>query len=114
MLSDHQFGFGSGRSTVDQLLLIYEEVSRYVDSDRLADVVLFDYSKAFDVVSIDLSERKSLIQERTDPRITRHQSLLISILCTMTSKALLKSKKMTSVTHPLSICLETQSYVRRS
>ena len=50
VLSDHQFGFRSGRSTVDQLLLVYEEVSRCVDSDRLVDVVLFDYSKAFDVV----------------------------------------------------------------
>lgn len=50
ILSDHQFGFRSGRSTVEQLLLVYEEVSRCVDSDRLVDVVLFDYSKAFDVV----------------------------------------------------------------
>ena len=50
VLSDHQFGFRSGRSTVDQLLLVYEEVSRCVDSDRLMDVVLFDFSKAFDVV----------------------------------------------------------------
>ena len=50
ILSDHQFGFRAGRSTVDQLLLVYEEVSRDVDSGRLVDVILFDYSKAFDVV----------------------------------------------------------------
>ena len=50
ILTDHQFGFRSGRSTVEQLLLVYEEVSRWVDTGRLVDVVLFDYSKAFDVV----------------------------------------------------------------
>ena len=50
LLSDHQFGFRSGRSTVEQLLIVYEEVSESVDSGKLVDVVLFDYSKAFDVV----------------------------------------------------------------
>ena len=50
LLSDHQFGFRSGRSTIDQLLLVYEEVSACVDNDQLVDVVFFDYSKAFDVV----------------------------------------------------------------
>ena len=32
ILSDHQFGFRSGRSTMDQLLLVYEDVSSCLDS----------------------------------------------------------------------------------
>ena len=54
ILSDHQFGFRSGRSTVDQLLLVYEEVSRLVDGGESVDVILFDYSKAFDVVNHEI------------------------------------------------------------
>lgn len=54
ILSDHQFGFRSGRSTIDQLLLVYEDVSKYVDDGRSVDVVLFDYSKAFDVVNHEI------------------------------------------------------------
>ena len=51
LLSDRQFGFRSGRSTIDQLLLVYNAVSKVVDEGGVADVILFDFSKAFDVVS---------------------------------------------------------------
>ena len=51
LLTDHQFGFRSGRSTEDQLLLVYNEVSKTVDEGAVVDIVLFDFSKAFDVVS---------------------------------------------------------------
>ena len=50
LLSSHQFGFRPGYSTTEQLMLVYEEVSAGVDAGRTVDVVLFDYSKAFDVV----------------------------------------------------------------
>ena len=50
LLSSHQFGFRPGHSTAEQLLLAYEEVSAGVDEGRTVDMVLFDYSKAFDVV----------------------------------------------------------------
>ena len=50
ILSHHQFGFRSGRSTMEQLLIVYEEVTACVDRGEVIDVVLFDYSKAFDVV----------------------------------------------------------------
>ena len=50
LLSDHQFGFRHGRSTMEQLLLVYDEISASVDSGSIVDLVLFDYSKAFDVV----------------------------------------------------------------
>ena len=50
LLSPHQFGFRSSRSTMDQLLLVYDNVSKYMDEGKIVDVILFDFSKAFDVV----------------------------------------------------------------
>ena len=50
ILSDHQFGFRPGRSVVEQLLLVYNDVSSNTDAGQTVDLVLFDYSKAFDVV----------------------------------------------------------------
>ena len=51
VLLDDQFGFRPGRSTEDQLLLMYDDVTRWVDSGSVVVAVLFDFSKAFDVVS---------------------------------------------------------------
>ena len=50
LLNPHQFGFRTGRSTMDQLLLVYDSVSKQVDKGAVSDVILFDFSKAFDVV----------------------------------------------------------------
>ena len=50
LLSPHQFGFRTGRSTMDQLLLVYDSVSKQTDRGAVSDVILFDFSKAFDVV----------------------------------------------------------------
>lgn len=49
ILTDKQFGFRSGRLT-DQLLLTYNEVTADLDSGHPVDLILFDFSKAFDVV----------------------------------------------------------------
>ena len=35
----------------DQLILVYDDVSKWVDDGFIVDVALFDYSKAFDVVN---------------------------------------------------------------
>ena len=51
LLTNDQFGFRPGRSTEDQLLLTYNDVSTWLDEGSLVDLVLFDFSKAFDVVS---------------------------------------------------------------
>lgn len=51
ILSDHQFGFRTGRSTMDQLLLVYNDISKWLDEGSVVDLILFDFSKAFDVVS---------------------------------------------------------------
>ena len=48
--SNCQFGFRSGRSTEDQLLLTYSHIVREIDSGKVVDVVFLDFSKAFDVV----------------------------------------------------------------
>ena len=62
ILSPNQFGFRSGRSTMDQLLLVYDHVSKCVDEGGVIDVILFDFSKAFDVVvhSILISKLKCI------------------------------------------------------
>ena len=51
ILSDHQFGFRAGRSTMYQLLLVYHDISTWLDEGNVVDLILFDFSKAFDVVS---------------------------------------------------------------
>ena len=51
LLSDHQYGFRKGFSTSDQLLITYDEITSYVDSGKVVDLIFFDYSKAFDKVS---------------------------------------------------------------
>jgi hypothetical protein len=51
ILTDHQFGFRSGRSTMDQLLIVYNDVSKWLDNGSVVDLIMFDFAKAFDVVS---------------------------------------------------------------
>ena len=51
LLTDHQFGFRAGRSTQDQLLLVYDDVTKWLDDGCVVDLVLFDFAKAFDTVS---------------------------------------------------------------
>ena len=50
LLSEHQFGFRSQRSTVDQLILTYDDITKEVDHGQMVDLIFFDFSKAFDTV----------------------------------------------------------------
>lgn len=50
LLSEHQYGFRSKHSTIDQLILTYDDVTRDVDEGRMVDIIFFDFSKAFDKV----------------------------------------------------------------
>ena len=50
VLSDEQFGFRPGRSTDDQLLLTYNDITKSLDGGLVSDLILFDFSKAFDMV----------------------------------------------------------------
>ena len=47
---NEQFGFRAGRPTMDQLLLVYNDVSRYVDSGSVVNLIRFDFSKSFNSV----------------------------------------------------------------
>ena len=51
LISPNQFGFRGGRGTEDQLLGMYEKVRQWVDVGGAVDLILLDYSKAFDKVS---------------------------------------------------------------
>ena len=51
LISNYQFGFRAGHSTLDQLLLTYNDISLSMDEGKAVDLVFFDYSKAFDKVS---------------------------------------------------------------
>ena len=51
LFSKDQFGFRKLHTVEDQLLLTYDKVSEWLDSSSVVDVVLFDFSKAFDRVS---------------------------------------------------------------
>lgn len=50
LLSDKQFGFIPGRSTVLQILHVIDEWTRIVDEGGEADVIYMDFQKAFDKV----------------------------------------------------------------
>ena len=51
ILTNEQFGFREGRSTADQMLLVYDSIAKWYDEGSVIDLMLFDFSKAFDVVS---------------------------------------------------------------
>ena len=50
LLNEDQFGFRPGRSTEDQLILTYHQVTSWLDQGFNVDLILFDFSKAFDTV----------------------------------------------------------------
>ena len=54
LLTENQFGFRPGRSTMDQLLLVYNSVSLMMDAGHVVDIIFFDFSKAFDVVNHEI------------------------------------------------------------
>ena len=51
ILSNQQYGFRSGMSTEDQLILTYGTICKCVDSGGMVDMIFLDFSKAFDLVS---------------------------------------------------------------
>ena len=50
LLSSDQFGFRRGMAVEDQLIVVYDDITSWLDSGHVVDIVLFDFSKAFDVV----------------------------------------------------------------
>ena len=51
IISEEQFGFRASHSTVDQLILTYNDITRMLDDGRIVDLVFFDFTKAFDLVN---------------------------------------------------------------
>ena len=49
-ISNKQFGFLSGRSTVLQLLKVLDQWTEYLDEGSAIDVTYCDFMKAFDIV----------------------------------------------------------------
>lgn len=54
ILTKDQFGFRRGHSTEDQLVLTYDKITHWLDKGYNVDLILFDFSKAFDVVCHDI------------------------------------------------------------
>jgi len=50
LLSNKQFGFRNGRSTILQLLHVVDRWTKVLDNGGMTDVVYFDFQKAFDTV----------------------------------------------------------------
>ena len=50
LFNGNQFGFRRGRTVDDQLLLAYDMVSKWYNVGYIVDVVLFDFTKPYDVV----------------------------------------------------------------
>ncbi len=51
LLHPLQHGFLKGKSTITQLLSVYEEIEKSLDGNIQTDVIFLDFSKAFDTVS---------------------------------------------------------------
>ena len=54
LFNNDQFGFRPGRSPEDQLILTYNDITLWLDKGFNVDLILFDFSKAFDVVCHDI------------------------------------------------------------
>ena len=77
ILCESQFGFRSGRSVEDQLLLTYDYITRSVDRSHSVDLVLFDFSKAFDLVSHGVLLSKLFSIGVRDPLLSWIRSFLL-------------------------------------
>ena len=96
ILSDNQYGFRSGRSTQDQLILVYDDVSKWLDDDGVVDLVMFDFAKAFDLVSHPILLQKLRLIGIQSPLIYWIEDFLNG----RSMSASVKSK--TSRSHPVS------------
>ena len=54
LMNKDQFGFRPGMSSEDQLILTYDQITSWLDTGLNADLVMFDFSKAFDTVCHDI------------------------------------------------------------
>lgn len=62
LIWDYQPGFPKGRSYLTNLVVFYGSVTASVDKGRAADVLCWDFSKAFDIVPHNIFLSKLGIQ----------------------------------------------------
>ena len=67
VIGDCQFGFRPGFSAVEQLVLVYDRITAWYDQGNVVNLILFDFSKAFDRVNHRLLLRKLSLVGLTDP-----------------------------------------------
>ena len=96
MLTDNQFGFRAGRSTQDQLILVYDEVSKWLDDGCVTDLVMFDFAKAFDVVSHSILLRKLHLIGIAEPLIYWIEDFLIGRSLSVSVKGVLSKSRPVS------------------
>jgi hypothetical protein len=58
IISPYQYGFRPGYSTVEQLILTYNDITAWFDAGQCVNLILFDFAKAFDRVDHALLLRK--------------------------------------------------------
>ena len=51
ILTEHQFGLCWGSSTLDQLFLLYDDVSKCPDDGSVVELIMYDFAKASDSAS---------------------------------------------------------------
>ena len=107
IFSNDQYGFRQGRTVDDQLLLVYNDVTAWLDAGYIVDLVLFDFSKAFDVnhaLLIDklriLGIHGPLLSWITEFLLGRTMQVSVSG-CTSSSKDVLSGVPQGSVLGPL-------------
>ena len=67
ILTDHQHGFRAKRSTETQLIQTVHDISKSLDEKKSVDMVILDFTKAFDKVTNKRHHRPNIIMDRKLP-----------------------------------------------
>ena len=87
LLSDFQFGFRSGKSVGEQLLLCYNYVTQQLDLGYSVDVIFFDYKKAFELPCLGIGDpvlgwlRGLLFERRINIVVHGESSHSVNVTC---------------------------------
>ena len=77
IFDDAQYGFRPNRSVVDQLLLTYNDITYWYDQGATVDLILFDFTKAFDRVQHNILLDKLVCLGISGPLLEWIRSFLI-------------------------------------
>ena len=93
LLSADQFGFRSGRSTEDQLLLFYGSIAKWMDRGFIIDVIFMDFSKAFDRVSHTILISKLRLLGFDDTLVNWIESFLVGRTMSVSVSGVLSTER---------------------